>query len=59
MLGVQAGLANLGNNSLNRRLVGKGTRHDIELKKELVYNAPAIAQNSIMCAIALKVKDNV
>ena len=45
--------------SLTKRLVGEGTRQDMEYKEvELVHNVPAIAQNAIIL-VAKKVKDNV
>ena len=44
--------------SLTKRLVGKGTRQDMEYKEELVHNALLIAQNTIVL-VAQKVEDNV
>ena len=44
--------------SLTDRLVGKGTRQDMEYEEELVHNALAIAQNAII-SVAKKVEDNI
>ena len=44
--------------SLTKRLVGKGTRQDMEYEEELVHNALAIAQNAIVL-VAKKVEDNI
>ena len=44
--------------SLIKRLVGKGTRQDMEYMEKSVYNAPAIAQNTVTW-VAKKVEDNV
>ena len=43
--------------SLTERLVGEGTRQDMEYEEESVPNAPAIAQNAIIL-VANKVEDN-
>ena len=34
--------------SLTKRLVGKGTRHEIEYDKELMLNVPAISWIAVM-----------
>ena len=44
--------------SLTDRLVGEGTRQDMEYEEELVQNTLDIAWNTII-SVAKKVKDNV
>ena len=44
--------------SLTERLVGEGTRQDMEYEGELVHNMLVIAQNAIIL-VARKVKNNV
>ena len=43
--------------NLTKRLAGKGTRQDMEYEEDLVHNAPAISQNTII-SVAKKVEDN-
>ena len=42
---------------LTKRLLGKGTRQDMEYEEELMHNVPAIAWNAIV-SVAKKVEDN-
>ena len=42
--------------SLTKRLVGEGTRQDMEYEEELVHNVPAIAWSAII-SVAKKAED--